>query len=98
MFRTILYLAALIVVVYLVLRKRKPKPFQPKVIDRTLDPDWPNRLIFHGGHPKSTREPSKPKMRIVNRTLDPGSPKTVFFLRTGRLNSSDPEDSEDDSP
>ncbi len=96
MFRTILYLIALIVVVYLAFRKRKPKPFQPKVIDRTLDPDWPSRLIFHGGHRENTREPSKPKMRIVDRTLDPESPKTVFFLRTGQLNSS--EDSEDDSP
>ena len=96
MFRIILYLIALIVVVYLVLRKRKPKPFEPKVIDRTLDPDWPSRLIFHGGHRETTRDPSKPKLRIVNRTLDPGSPKTVFFLRTGQLNSS--EDSEDDSP
>ena len=97
MFRTILYLVALIVGLYWVLRKRKPKPFEPKVIDRTLDPDWPSRLIFHGGHRENTREPSKPKMRIINRTLDPGSPKTVFFLRTGLSNSSDQENSEDDS-
>ena len=96
MFRTIVYLVVLIVGLYWVFRKRKPQPFEPKVIDRTLDPDWPSRLIFHGGHRENTREPSKPKMRIVDRTLDPGSPKTVFFLRTGRLNSS--EDSEDDSP
>jgi len=96
MFRTIVYLVVLIVGLYWVFRKRKPQPFEPKVIDRTLDPDWPSRLIFHGGHRETTREPSKPKMRIVNRTLDPGSPKTVFFLRTGQLNS--PENSEDDSP
>ncbi len=96
MFRTILYLIALIVVVYLAFRKRKPKPFEPKAIDRTLDPDWPSRLIFHGGQRETTRDPSKPKMRIVDRTLDPGSPKTVFFLRTGLSNSS--ENSEDDSP
>ena len=93
MFRTILYLIALIVGAF---RKRKPKPFEPKVIDRTLDPDWPSRLIFHGGHPKSTREPSKPKIRIVDRTLDPNSPKTILFLR---MAPSDPsENSEDDSP
>ncbi len=96
MFRTILYLIALIVVFYFAFRKRKPEPFEPKEIDRTLDPDYPKAFIIHGGHPKSTREPSKPKIRIVNRTLDPGSPKTVFFLRTGQSNSS--ENSEDDSP
>jgi len=96
MFRTILYLIALIVVVYLAFRKRKPKPFEPKVIDRTLDPDWPSRLIFHGGHRETTRDPSKPKMRIINRTFDPNSPKTVFFLRMARSTSS--ENSEDDSP
>ncbi len=96
MFRTILYLIALIVGLYWVFRKRKPKPFEPKVIDRTLDPDWPSRLIFHGGHRKSTREPSKPKMRIINRTFDPNSPKTVFFLRMARSTSS--ENGEDDSP
>ena len=95
MFRTIVYLVVLIVGLYWVFRKRKPQPFEPKVIDRTLDPDWPSRLIFHGGHRENTREPSKPKMRIVDRTLDPGSPKTVFFLRTGPPNS--PENSEDDS-
>ncbi len=93
MFRTILYLITLIVAAF---RKRKPKPFEPKVIDRTLDPDWPSRLIFHGGRPGNTREPSKPKLRIINRTLDPDSPKTIFFLRTGQSNSS--EDSEDDCP
>ncbi len=96
MFRTILYLVALIVVVYLAFRKRKPQPFEPKVIDRTLDPDWPSRLIFHGGHRENTREPSKPKLRIINRTLDPNSPKTIFFLRMARSTSS--ENSEDDSP
>ncbi len=96
MFRTILYLIALIVVVYLALRKRKPKPFEPKLIDRTLDPDWPSRLIFHGGHRENTREPSKPKMRIINRTLDPDSPKTIFFLRMAPPDSWD--NSEDDSP
>jgi len=92
MFRTILYLIDLIVGVF---RKRKPKPFEPKITDRTLDPDWPSRLIFHGGRPGNTREPSKPKLRIINRTLDPNSPKTIFFLRTGHLVSS--EDSEDNS-
>ncbi len=92
MFRTILYLVAWIVGAF---RKRKPKPFEPKVIDRTLDPDWPSRLIFHGGHQKSIREPSKPKMRIIDRTLDPSSPKTIFFLRIGPPSSS--EDSEDNS-
>ncbi len=95
MFRTILYLIALIVVVYLALRKRKPKPFEPKMIDRTLDPDWPSRLIFRGGHRENTREPSKPKLRIINRTFDPNSPKTILFLRMGHLVSS--EDSEDNS-
>jgi len=92
MFRTILYLITLIVAAF---RKRKPKPFEPKIIDRTLDPDRPSRLIFHGGRPGNTREPSKPKIRIVDRTLDPNSPKTIFFLRTGHLVSS--EDSEDNS-
>jgi len=86
----------LIVVVYLAFRKRKPRPFEPKEIDRTLDPDYPKAFIIHGGHRENTREPSKPKMRIVNRTLDPGSPKTVFFLRMGPSTSS--EESEDDSP
>jgi len=95
MFRTILYLIALIVGLYRVFRKRKPKPFEPKVIDRTLDPEWPSRLIFHGGRPGNTREPSKPKIRIVDRTLDPNSPKTILFLR---MAPSDPsEDSEDNS-
>ena len=92
MFRTILYLIALIVGAF---RKPKPEPFEPKEIDRTLDPDYPKAFIIHGGRPGGTREPSKPKPRIVNRTLDPGSPKTVFFLRTGHLVS--PEDSEDNS-
>ncbi len=96
MFRPILYLIALIVGLYWVFRKRKPKPFEPKVIDRTLDPDWPSRLIFHGGRPGNTREPSKPKLHIINRTLDPNSPKTILFLR---MAPSDPsENSEDDSP
>ncbi len=95
MFRTILYLIALIVGLYLAFRKPKPQPFEPKVIDRTLDPDWPSRLIFHGGHRENTREPSKPKLRIINRTLDPNSPKTILFLRMGHLVS--PEDSEDNS-
>ncbi len=96
MIETIVHLIALIVGLYWVFRKRRPEPFEPKVIDRTLDPDWPSRLIFHGGHPKSTREPSKPKIRIVDRTLDPNSPKTILFLR---MAPSDPsENSEDDSP
>jgi len=48
MFRTILYLVALIVVVYLALRKRKPEPFEPKprIINRTLDPDSPKTIFF----------------------------------------------------
>ncbi len=95
MFRTILYLIALIVVFYLAFRKRKPEPFEPKMIDRTLDPDYPKAFIIHGGRPGSTKEPSKPKPRIVNRTLDPNSPKTILFLRMGHLVS--PEDSEDNS-
>ena len=96
MFRIILYLIALIVGLYWFIRKRKPEPFEPKVIDRTLDPDWPSRLIFHGGHQKSIREPSKPKIRIVDRTLDPNSPKTILFLRMASSDRS--ESSEDDSP
>jgi len=95
MFRTILYLIALIVVVYLAFRKRKPEPFEPKAIDRTLDPDYPKAFIIHGGRPRSTGEPSKPRMRIINRTLDPDSPKTILFLRMGHLVSS--EDREDNS-
>ncbi len=93
MVRPILYLVALIVGAF---RKRKPEPFEPKIIDRTLDPDWPSRLIFHGGHRESTREPSKPKLRIINRTLDPDSPKTIFFLRMAPSDSWD--NSEADSP
>ncbi len=96
MFRTVLYLIALIVGLYWVFRKPKPEPLEPKLSDRTLDPDWPSRLIFHGGHRETTRDPSKPKLRIINRTLDPNSPKTVFFLRMARSTSS--ENSEDDSP
>ncbi len=46
MFRTILYLIALIVVVYLALRKRRPEPFEPKAIDRTLDPDYPKAFLI----------------------------------------------------
>jgi len=95
MFRTILYLIALIVGLYWVFRKRKPAQFKPKEIDRTLDPDYPKAFIIHGGHPKSTREPSKPKLRIINRTLDPNSPKTILFLRMAPSDSS--ESSEDDS-
>ena len=79
MFRTILYLIALIVGAF---RKRKPEPFEPKVIDRTLDPDWPSRLIFHGGHRESTREPSKPKSRFVDRTLDPNYPRGFLIWRS----------------
>ncbi len=96
MIENVVHLIALIVGFYWVFRKRKPEPFEPKVIDRTLDPDWPSRLIFHGGHRENTREPSKPKLRIINRTLDPNSPKTILFLR---MAPSDPsENSEDDSP
>jgi len=46
MFKTVLYLIALIVVFYLAFRKRKPEPFEPKVIDRTLDPDYPKAFII----------------------------------------------------
>ncbi len=96
MIENVVHLIALIVGFYWVFRKRKPKPFEPKVIDRTLDPDWPSRLIFRGGRPGSTREPSKPKLRIINRTLDPNSPKTILFLRMAPSDSWD--NSEDDSP
>ncbi len=96
MIENVVHLIALIVGLYWVFRKRKPEPFEPKEIDRTLDPDYPKAFIIHGGRPRSTGEPSKPKMRIVDRTLDPGSPKTVFFLRMARPTS--PENSEDDSP
>ncbi len=81
MFRTILYLIALIVVFYFVFRKRKPEPFEPKMIDRTLDPDYPKAFIIHGGRPGGTREsseprePSKPRTRFVDRTLDPNNPR-----------------------
>ena len=87
MFRIILYLIALIVGLYWVIRKRKPEPFEPKVIDRTLDPDWPNRLIFHGGHRESNTEPSKPKIRIVDRTLDPNYPRAFIICRPWNGNS-----------
>jgi len=95
MIENVVHLIALIVGFYWVFRKPKPEPFEPKVIDRTLDPDWPSRLIFHGGHRENTREPSKPKLRIINRTFDPNSPKTILFLRMGHLVSS--KDSEDNS-
>ena len=81
MFRTILYLIALIVVFYFVFRKRKPEPFEPKAIDRTLDPDYPKAFIIHGGHRESTREPSKPKPRFVDRTLDPNYPRAFIIWR-----------------
>jgi len=81
MFRTVLYLIALIVVVYLAFRKRKPEPFEPKEIDRTLDPDYPKAFIIHGGHPASTREPSKPRTRFVDRTLDPNYPRAFIIGR-----------------
>ncbi len=81
MFRTILYLIALIVVVYLAFRKRKPASFEPTEIDRTLDPDYPKAFTIHGGHRESTREPSKPKTRIVDRTLDPNYPRAFIIWR-----------------
>ncbi len=81
MFRTILYLIALIVVFYLAFRKRKPKPFEPKGIDRTLDPDYPKAFIIHGGRPRGTRESPKPKPRFVDRTLDPNYPRAFIFWR-----------------
>ena len=96
MIENVVHLIALIVGFYWVFRKRKPEPFEPKEIDRTLDPDYPKAFIIHGGRPGNTREPSKPKLRIINRTLDPDSPKTIFFLRMARSTSS--ENSEDDSP
>jgi len=51
MFRTVLYLIALIVGLYWVFRKRRPEPFEPKEfepkeIDRTLDPDYPKAFII----------------------------------------------------
>ena len=79
MIESIVHLIALIVGLYWVFWKPKPEPFEPKLIDRTSDPNWPSRLIFHGGHPKSTREPSKPKIRIVDRTLDPNSPRAFII-------------------
>ncbi len=78
MFRTILYLIALIVGAF---RKRKPEPFEPKEIDRTLDPDYPKAFIIHGGHRESAREPSKPKTRFVDRTLDPNYPRAFIMCR-----------------
>jgi len=77
MFRTILYLIALIVVFYLAFRKRKPVESLGK--DATLDPDAPEAFIIHGGHRESTQEPSKPKMHIVDRTLDPNSPRAFII-------------------
>ncbi len=59
MFRTILYLIALIVVVYLAFRKRKPKPFEPKMIDRTLDPDYPKAFLFVSMGPLDSSEESE---------------------------------------
>ncbi len=47
MFRTILYLIALIVVFYFVFRKRKPEPskLRTRLVDRTLDPNYPRAFI-----------------------------------------------------
>ncbi|MEE8161118.1 MAG: hypothetical protein V3T61_05730 [Acidobacteriota bacterium] len=81
MFRTILYLIALMVGFYLVFWKGKPEPFEPKEIDRTLDPDYPKAFIIHGGHRESAREPSKPKTRFVDRTLDPNYPRAFIMCR-----------------
>ena len=78
MFRTILYLMALIVGVF---RKRKPEPIEPKEIDRTLDPDYPKAFIIHGGRPRSTRESPRPRARLVDRTLDPNYPRAFIFWR-----------------
>ncbi len=96
MIENIVHSIALIVDLYWDFRKPKPEPFEPKLIDRTSDPDWPSRLIFHGGHRETTRDPSKPKLRIINRTFDPNSPKTILFLRMAPSDSWD--NSEDDSP
>ncbi len=92
MFRTILYLIALIVGFYLAFRKRNPKPFEPKGIDRTLDPDYPKAFIIHGGRPGSTPEPSKPKTRFVDRTLDPNYPRAFIIWRpwSGKSRGSTP--------
>jgi len=76
MFRTILYLIALIVGAF---RKRKPEPFEPKAIDRTLDPDYPKAFIIHGGRPGSTRESPRPRTRFVDKTLDPNYPRTFII-------------------
>ena len=96
MIENVVHLIALIVGLYWVFRKRTPEPFEPKEIDRTLDPDYPKAFIIHGVHRENTREPSKPKLRIINRTLDPNSPKTILFLRMAPSDSWD--NSEDDSP
>ncbi len=46
MIETIVHVIALIVGAF---RKRKPEPFEPKEIDRTLDPNYPKAFIIHGG-------------------------------------------------
>ena len=59
MFRTILYLIALIVGLYWVFRKRKPEPFEPKIIDRTLDPNSPKTILFLRMAPSDPSENSE---------------------------------------
>ena len=46
MFKTIVYLFAWIAGFCSAFRKRKPEPFEPKEIDRTLDPDYPKAFII----------------------------------------------------
>ncbi len=46
MIENVVHLIALIVGLYWVFRKRKPEPFEPKVIDRTLDPNSPKTILF----------------------------------------------------
>ncbi len=64
MFRTILYLIALMVGFYLVFWKGKPEPFEPKEIDRTLDPDYPKAFIIcspWNGKSRGSTPPHAPK-------------------------------------
>ncbi len=81
MFKTIRFVIAWIVGFYSAFRNRKPEPFEPKEIDRTLDPDYPKAFIIHGGNRESMKEPSKPKPRFVDRTLDPNYPRAFIIWR-----------------
>ncbi len=81
MIENVVHFIALIVGLYWIFREPKPEPFEPKEIDRTLDPDYPKAFIIHGGRPGSTKEPSKPRTRFVDRTLDPNSPRAFIIWR-----------------